>query len=156
MAALNEKDWRELFRLRRAVSRAEQCLAEIDRGILLAEGLCTSDLDILERLSRKGSRPVNGLGRRVGLTSGSMTTAVQRLARRGLVTTRRDVEDKRVVFVSSTPEGRKVAEKFGRKRGKVLSEVFSEWSPREIGLLTNLLKRLRKCADHEEPAKVGK
>ena len=84
MAFFNEKDWREMFRLRRAIVRAEQSLSEIDREIL-PDGLCESDLAILERLARKGARPVNGLARQVGLTSGSMTSAVKRLHRRGLV-----------------------------------------------------------------------
>ena len=75
MAFFNEKDWREMFRLRRAIVRAEQSLSEIDREIL-PDGLCESDLAILERLARKGARPVNGLARQVGLTSGSMTSAV--------------------------------------------------------------------------------
>ena len=88
MAFYDEKDWREMFRLRRAIVRAEQSLSEIDREIL-PHGLCESDVAILERLARKGARPVNGLARQVGLTSGSMTSAVKRLHRRGLVETKR-------------------------------------------------------------------
>ncbi|MCP4729572.1 MAG: hypothetical protein GY872_05790, partial [Roseibacillus sp.] len=53
MALLKEKDWREMFRLRRTIVRAEQALSEIDRSIL-PKGLCESDLSILERLERKG------------------------------------------------------------------------------------------------------
>ncbi len=146
MAALSEKHWDELFRLRRAVSRAEQALSDIDRSLLLPEGLCASDVVILERLARKGARPVNGLGRQVGLTSGSMTVAVQRLRRRRLVETRRDLDDKRVVWVSVTPEGEELSLRFAKVRGEVLGRVFFKWSDRERSILTNLLKRLRKDA----------
>ena len=119
MPLWNEKDWRELFRLRRTIARAEQALSEIDRTIL-PKGLCESDLAILERLVRKGSRPVNGLARQVGLTSGSMTSAVQRLLRRKLVETKRDGEDKRVVWVSVTRDAEEIVEHFSRKRGEAL------------------------------------
>ena len=146
---LTEKDRRELFRLRRAVARAEQALAEIDRALLLPEGVCTSDLVILERLARKGARPVNGLGRQVGLTSGSMTTAVQRLRRRQLVETRRDLDDKRVVWVSVTMEGEALVGRFSQSRGEILGRAFSNWSERERSILTNLLKRVRKDASEE-------
>lgn len=142
----NEKGWRELSRLRRAVFRAEQALAEIDRTLLLPDGLCTSDLSILERLAKKGMAPVNGLGRRIGLTSGSMTVAVQRLRRRGLVETRRDLKDKRVVWVSATQEGKALVKRLARVRGEAYGEIFSDWSDRERSLLTTLLKRLRKAS----------
>ncbi len=153
MALLKEKDWREMFRLRRTIVRAEQALSEIDRSIL-PKGLCESDLSILERLERKGARPVNGLARQVGLTSGSMTSAVQRLRRRGLVETRRDLEDKRVVWVSATPEAEKIVESFSQLRGEVREEVFRKWSERERSVLINLLRRVRKDAGETRGATV--
>ena len=145
MALLNEKDWRELFRLRRTIVRAEQALSEIDRANL-PEGLCESDLAILERLARKGARPVNGLAGQVGLTSGSMTSAVQRLLRRGLVETRRDLKDKRVVWVSVTREAEEIVDRFSKQRGEALEQVFRKWSERERSVLTNLLRSVRKDA----------
>lgn len=147
MAAPHEKEQRELFRLRRAVARAEQAFGEIDRALLVSEGVCTSDLEILERLARKGARPVNGLSRQVGLTSGSMTSAVQRLRKRQLVETRRDSADKRVVWVTVTPEGKELASRCARVRGGMLGEVFEKWSERERSILTNLLRRARKDAE---------
>ncbi len=153
MALRNEKDWREMFRLRRTIVRAEQALSEIDRSIL-PKGLCESDLSILERLARKGARPVNGLARQVGLTSGSMTSAVQRLRRRGLVETRRDLEDKRVVWVSVTPEAKEIVKRFAELRGEVLEQVFHKWSERERSVLMNLLRRVRKDAEETRGAAV--
>ena len=140
------KKGRELLRLRRNLARAEQALTEVDRRLLAPNQLCASDFEILERLTRKGSRPVNTLARRVGLTSGSMTTAVQRLLRRDLVETRRDTKDKRVVHVSITPEGAKLTNQISATRLKLLAEVFGDWSGREQAVLTAFLKRLRKDA----------
>ena len=153
MALLKEKDWREMFRLRRTIVRAEQALSEIDRSIL-PKGLCESDLSILERLARKGACPVNALARQVGLTSGSMTSAVQRLHRRGLVETRRDLEDKRVVWVSVTPEAEEIVKRFSESRGEVLEQVFHKWSERERSVLMNLLRRVRKDAEETRGAAV--
>ena len=144
MAAGKQKTRREVLRLRRSLARAEQMLAELDRSLLAPEGICASDLDILERLQRKGSRPVNGLARRVGLTSGSITTAVQRLKRRGLVETRRDLKDKRVVVVSITADGQKLAKRLTDDRTDVLVDAFQVWTDRERTVVANLLKRLRR------------
>ncbi|NNC87413.1 MAG: MarR family transcriptional regulator [Akkermansiaceae bacterium] len=144
---MTDKSRRDLLRMRRAVMRAEQVLAEIDRRLLAPLQLCSSDLGILERLARKGARPVNGLAGRVGLTSGSMTTAVQRLRRRGLVDTRRGLEDKRIVWVSPTREGVDLAQRITRRRGQLLESVFRDISAREQSLLAALLKRVRKSGE---------
>jgi MarR family 2-MHQ and catechol resistance regulon transcriptional repressor len=151
---LGDKDGRELSRLRRSIARAEHALSDIDRTLLAPAGLCESDLVILERLARKGARPVNGLGRQVGLTSGSMTTAVQRLLKRDLVETRRDQEDKRVVWVSATPEAEALVTRFNDVRGEVLAQLFEKWSERERSILMNLLKRVRKDAEEGAGAVV--
>ena len=149
MAFYDEKDWREMFRLRRAIVRAEQSLSEIDREIL-PHGLCESDVAILERLARKGARPVNGLARQVGLTSGSMTSAVKRLHRRGLVETKRDLDDKRVVWVSVTEEAKEIVQQFSQLRGEALETVFQKWAERERSVLINLLRRVRTDAESNE------
>ena len=151
MANSNQKEERELLRMRRAVGRAEQALAELDRLLLSVDGICASDLGILERLSRKGSQPVNDLGRRIGLTSGSITTAVQRLMKRGLVETLRGTKDRRIVSVSATNEGKALAERLTKRRAEALDSVFSDYSSRERELLQSLLKRLRKATeDHQQ------
>src|SRR5437870_8039520 len=45
-----------------------------------------SDFAVLEMLLHKGPQPVNEIGRRIELTSGAITTAVDRLESRGLTT----------------------------------------------------------------------
>src|SRR5258708_32433339 len=47
--------------------------------------LCPSDFQILEILLHKGALPVNTIGRKIMLTSGSISTAVDRLEKRKLV-----------------------------------------------------------------------
>ena len=48
-------------------------------------GLTLTDFAILEALLNKGPLAVNDIGAKVALTSGSMTTAIDRLKSRGLV-----------------------------------------------------------------------
>ena len=102
----------------------------------------------------RGARPVNGLARQVGLTSGSMTSAVKRLHRRGLVETRRDLKDKRVVWVSVTAEAEEIVEGFSQLRGEALEQVFHKWSERERSILISLLRRARNDAEQAQGAAV--
>src|SRR5207253_5408153 len=71
--------WLVLMKAHRTLSR------HATRSIEAAD-MCLSDFAILEALLHKGPQPVRELARRIDLTSGSMTTAIDRLETRYLVT----------------------------------------------------------------------
>jgi MarR family 2-MHQ and catechol resistance regulon transcriptional repressor len=68
-------------------------------------GLGLSDFGILEVLLHKGRLNVQELGAKVMLTSGSMTAALDRLGRRGLIDREEDAGDRRVRVVRLTEAG---------------------------------------------------
>jgi len=127
--------WLVLYRAARAVER--NALASIsDLGIGL------SDFAILELLLHKGPMPVNDLGRKVLLSSGSITTAVSRLEEQKLVRRTVSASDKRARIVQLTDGGRKVIEcAFDRHAGD-MEEVMSVLKPRERTEFVRLLKKV--------------
>src|ERR1700675_4124186 len=64
-----------------------------------------SDFRVLEALLHKGPLPVNTIGPNVWLTPGSISVAVDRLVKRGLVARKDDPDDRRVRRVKLTPKG---------------------------------------------------
>jgi MarR family 2-MHQ and catechol resistance regulon transcriptional repressor len=78
-----------------------------EKSILDLE-ICGSDFAVLEALLHKGPLPVNEIGKKVLLTSGSITVAVDRLESKGLVERRAHGTDRRARIVHLTKEGRKV------------------------------------------------
>src|ERR1041384_1733514 len=70
--------------------------------------LGAADFAVLEALLHKGPLPVNEIGRKVLLTSGSITTAVDRLEAKGLVERRAHGSDRRARIVHLTKQGRKL------------------------------------------------
>src|SRR5438309_10172525 len=86
-------------------SRAAHGYAE--KSILGLE-MCGSDFAVLEALLHKGPLPVNEIGKKVLLTSGSITVAVDRLETKGLVERRAHGSDRRARIVHLTKEGRKL------------------------------------------------
>src|SRR6266436_5079815 len=68
--------------------------------------MCGSDFAVLEALLHKGPLPVNEIGKKVLLTSGSITVAVDRLKARGLAERRAHGTDRRARIVHLTKEGR--------------------------------------------------
>src|SRR6266404_3564416 len=79
---------------------AEKSISELE--------MCGSDFAVLEALLHKGPLPVNDIGRKVLLTSGSITVAVDRLETRGLVERRPHDTDRRARIVHLTEDGRKL------------------------------------------------
>jgi len=86
-------------------ARAAQAYAE--RSISELE-MCSSDFAVLEALLHKGPLPINEIGKKVMLTSGSITVAVDRLEAKGLVERRAHSTDRRAKIVHLTREGRKL------------------------------------------------
>ena len=73
-----------LWKAARAVEAyAEKSVVELE--------LCGSDFAVLEALLHKGSLPVNEIGKKVLLTSGSITVAVDRLEEIGRASCRERV-----------------------------------------------------------------
>src|SRR5438094_5836903 len=70
-----------------------------------------SDFAVMEMLLHKGPQPVNEIGRRIELTSGAITTAVDRLESRDLVTREAHENDRRARIVRLTTRGKDQAVK---------------------------------------------
>jgi MarR family 2-MHQ and catechol resistance regulon transcriptional repressor len=71
-------------------------------------GLGFSDFAVLEYLFHKGPSPVNTIGSKIHLTSGSITAAVDRLERKGMVERRDHQADRRARIVHLTESGHKL------------------------------------------------
>src|SRR5437764_10573529 len=65
-----------------------------------------SDFRVLEVLLHKGPLPVNTIGPKVWLTPGSISVAVDRLVKKGLVSRKDQPDDRRVRRVDMTARGR--------------------------------------------------
>src|SRR6201988_418468 len=72
-------------------------------AVLEETGIDDTDFRILEVLLNKGPLPVNTIGPKVFLTPGSISTAVDRLVERDLVSRGESPEDRRVRVGSLTP-----------------------------------------------------
>jgi MarR family transcriptional regulator, 2-MHQ and catechol-resistance regulon repressor len=114
----------------------------------LAEtGIDDTDFRILEALLNKGPLPVNTIGPKVHLTPGSISTAVDRLVERGLVSRVESPEDRRVRVVSLTPKGKRLIEPVFRKHAVEIRKVFADTSPKELRALEATLKKIGKRAE---------
>ena len=110
-------------------------------------GIDDTDFRILEALLNKGPLPVNTIGPKVYLTPGSISTAVDRLVERGLVSRVESPEDRRVRVVSLTPKGKELIAPIFRKHAAEIRKVFADASPKELRTLETTLKKIGKRAE---------
>src|SRR5437588_740242 len=106
-----------------------------------------SDFAVMEMLLHKGPQPVNEIGRRIELTSGAITTAVDRLESRGLVTREAHESDRRARIVRLTPRGKEQAAKVFASHKAAMDFVATGLSRTERATLIELLRKLGTSAE---------
>jgi MarR family 2-MHQ and catechol resistance regulon transcriptional repressor len=114
-------------------------------------GIGFSDFAVLEVLLHKGPTPVNTIGSLVRLTSGSITTAVDRLEKKGLVERRNDPGDRRARVVHLTAAGRKLISCAFADHEAAMDRATSGLSPEQRGQAVELLKKLGLAAQEMLP-----
>jgi MarR family 2-MHQ and catechol resistance regulon transcriptional repressor len=105
-----------------------------------------SDFRVLEALLHKGPLPVNTVGPKVWLTPGSISVAVDRLVKKGLVSRKDHAGDRRVRQVELTAKGRALITRGFREHAAAMEEAMSVLSENERLTLLRLLKKLGKHA----------
>jgi len=105
-------------------------------------GIGFSDFLALEVLMHKGPTPVNEIGRKVQLTSGSITTAIDRLERKGMVERRNHPNDRRARVVHLTPAGRKLITCAFADHERAIEQAAAGLTAAERAQAAALLKKL--------------
>jgi len=105
-----------------------------------------SDFRVLEVLLHKGPLPVNTIGPKVWLTPGSISVAVDRLVKKGLVSRKDHPDDRRVRRVELTPKGRALITQGFGEHAAAMEDVADVLSKNERLTLLRLLKKLGKHA----------
>src|SRR5579883_2428886 len=98
-------------RLWTVFAKAHRALSAHVEDSVARHGLCLSDFMALEALLHKGPLTVGEIGERVLLASGSMTAAIDRLEKMGLVRREFSEKDRRVRVIHLTPLGRELVER---------------------------------------------
>lgn len=100
-----ELDGLEL-RLFRVLARAHQAIMEQDRRNVRGFGLNLTEFAVLELLYHKGPHPLQQIGDKILITSGSITYVINKLAGKGLVVRKASPDDGRVFFAALSDAGR--------------------------------------------------
>jgi DNA-binding MarR family transcriptional regulator len=122
------------------------------QGVLFSElvaakvGVHSTDLECLDIIMMRGPTTAGALAAATGLTSGAITAVVDRLERAGLVRRQRDAEDRRKVFITTTPiVDRDVVPYSEPMRAAVLA-VLERYRDADLKLLLGILQAAATAA----------
>jgi MarR family transcriptional regulator, 2-MHQ and catechol-resistance regulon repressor len=132
--------------IRLILARAANAIEKVDRASIDNTGLNLSDFSILEALLHKGPLPVNTIGKKVLLTSGSMTTAANRLMDKDLIKRSQDPSDGRLFHLDLTLSGRQLIKQAYKKHSRNLEKVAEVLTIKERTQIVKLLKKIGRHA----------
>jgi DNA-binding MarR family transcriptional regulator len=141
---------RELLqRLVFEVRASQNATDRFDQAVADTLGINRTDMRCLDILERVGRLTAGRLAAETGLTSGAITTAIDRLERAGHVRRIRDTDDRRRVYVEITEETRRLANSFYSEHAALGESLSRRYSEQELELLLEFVQRGREFNDRK-------
>lgn len=131
--------------LDRYLDRLDRAFMRMGRqhAVALADtGLTGGQFMMLRVLDGRGPTNPSSLANTFGVTLASITAAVKRLSRDGLVLRYEDESNRRYVIIEITSEGRRVLGHAEKRRREIMRDMFGRATLPEICHLTELVERL--------------
>jgi len=139
---MSAKDHVQAPRLWLVLVRCHRTLSQIAERSIEEAGLGLTDFAALEALLHKGPLTITEIQGKVLLASGSMTAAVDRLEKKGLIRRGPAQSDRRAKVLHLTLEGRRVVEAAFRRHAAELESAMAILNLSEKRHLYALLKKL--------------
>lgn len=141
---------REIFEeLIDEVRRSQNATDRFDQAVADALGLNRTDMRCVDVLQREGRITAGHLAEATGLTTGAMTTALDRLERMGYARRLRDPEDRRRVLVEATPNVLTEAQDFYADHQALSERLYHRHSIEELELLLRFVREGREFNERQ-------
>src|ERR1700741_2106055 len=118
-------------RLWLVIAKSYRVLSLLAEQSIANTGLCLTDFVALEALLHKGPLTITEIQEKVRLASGSMTAAVDRLEKLGLVVRKSSPSDRRTRILELTAKGKKLAASSFERHAKDLEALMSALTEKE-------------------------
>lgn len=97
---------------------------------------------LLHLLNKNKQMTVSELGKQIGLSSGSITTAINKMVSNELVKRKRDIRDRRVTWLELTEKGNQMVEDISSNRQGLWFSLFEKLSDAEKEQFRFLLNKI--------------
>jgi DNA-binding MarR family transcriptional regulator len=131
------------------VRRSQAATDRYDQAVADAIGLNRTDMRCLDVIQREGPVPAGRLADETGLTTGAITTVLDRLERAGFARRTRDPADRRRVLVELAPEAQGGAGDYYGEHMSHGERLFRRYSEEQLGLLLEFTREGRELNERE-------
>ena len=130
------------------VRRSQNATDRFDQAVADALGLNRTDLRCLDTIEREGPVPAGRLADATGLTSGAITTVLDRLERAGYAHRVHDQADRRRVLVELTPQTRERTYAFFEPHIALSERLYQRYNQYQLELLLEFVRAGREFNEH--------
>jgi DNA-binding MarR family transcriptional regulator len=138
-----------LQRLSLAIRSSQNVSEAFDEYVAAAVGINRTDLRCLDILEQRGPLTAGQLATAMHLSSGAITTLVDRLERAGFAQRRRDTVDRRRVLVELAPDRFERASPYYEPLYHGTVRLLENHSNEEIELMIDFLEKGREMVERE-------
>ncbi|HBT74244.1 MAG TPA: MarR family transcriptional regulator [Lysinibacillus sp.] len=139
---MKSEDLKQSLKLYIVLSRALKAINETTHQLFQDNGLNPTEFAVLELLYHKGRQPLQQIGNKILLASGSITYVIDKLEKRGYLLRVSCPSDRRVTYAEITGEGEAFMAELFPKHEQHLHELMSVLSPQEKEQAITLLKKI--------------
>lgn len=124
------------------LSRAHRAFNDVVNKHISTFNLNPTEFAVLELLYHKGDQPLQQIGGKILLASGSITYVVDKLEQKGLLVRKACPNDRRVTHAQVTEKGKQLIEEIFPPHQERINEIVSVLDDEEKKIVTELIKKV--------------
>lgn len=120
---------------------------DLEGKSIRAEGfkdLTNNDMHVIEAIGLGDGRNMSSIARKLNITVGSLTTAINGLVRKKYAERYRSEEDRRVVFVKLTQKGKEAYSQHEEYHRSMIQAIVDKLEEEELAVLLKTLDALKE------------
>lgn len=139
---MEERDQQVSLKALVVLSRSYRSIVNLLEKDVQKYGLNITQFAVLELLYHKGEQPIQRIGEKILITSGSITYVVDKLEKIGYLKRKRCESDRRVIYATLTSEGKQFMDQVFPEHATFVQQLFSPLNEEEKKQLITSLKKL--------------
>lgn len=146
----NEKKQDPSLKLFVVLTKAQRAIADLVKDDIKRYGLNPTEFGVMELLYHQGDQPLQKIGEKILLASGSITYVVDKLEKKEYLKRIPCPKDRRITYASITEKGKDLLHGIFPDHWEQIKQITAGLTEEEKIEAAELLKKLGKYADQQK------